>query len=487
MVKPFQCFPIFIFCVFLAIGHKQAFSDYREALEIDPMLAEIYSDLGTTSLKKGEYERAIFYFDKALEVDSRFAQVYNNRGVAYGNLGLFKQALSDYRKALEIDPILAETYSNRGTLYLEKGKYELAISDFNKALEICSVLAQIYNNRGIAHMKKGEYESAISDFDHAFKNMNPMSAQVYFNKARLYERFGHTQEAKKSYQTFVKHAPPSYNLYINQANERIRELTYLKPKRSSGKQTHSGWWLNIASWNRFGGRSKGTKLDLLSMRIRYVNLGLASAFNNGNVLENVFSDEDVLENAFDNDLLFNFPFGVYIPLQMREYSSFGVYSNVYLFPDNLMNYDQLPRITEVGLRLDTLFASLSAGYRFQFGEWKNDGKELGRFDGTFFQGSLGLMTVPWRNWSDSGWHWNIFSLSSFGGRNGGTKLDLLSMRIRYVNLGLASAFNNGNVLENVFSDEDVLENAFDNDLLFNFPFGVYIPLLQVRNYASFWS
>ena len=72
---------------------------------------------------------------------------------------------------------------------------------------------------------------------------------------------------------------------------------------------------------------------------------------------------------------------------------FGVDSNAYLIRgDDPPEYDKIPRIVEVALRLDTLFISLSAGYRFQFGKWKNDGRELGRFDGSFVQISFGLMS-----------------------------------------------------------------------------------------------
>jgi len=259
MMKQSPRFSIFITCLLLTIVHEPAFPDSRKVLEMAPMLTGTYSNLGTTALKKGEYQRALFYFNKALEIDPTLATVYNNRGIVFGHLGLFRQALSDYSKALEIDPTLAEIYSNRGLLYLENGEYHRAIKDFDQALSIGSSRAQVYNNRGIAYMKRGEYERALSDFSRALK-MNPRSDPVYSNNI---EQVNKWRSAPDKTSNLLKRVWARTTDFLIEDFQTILE---------TDQKWSYGGWANAASINLFGGSNSGTKVNLFSGRLGYLNL-----------------------------------------------------------------------------------------------------------------------------------------------------------------------------------------------------------------------
>jgi tetratricopeptide (TPR) repeat protein len=47
---------------------------------------EKYNNLGIEEYKKGNYNKAISYFDKAIESDTNNAFAYNNRGLAHSEL-----------------------------------------------------------------------------------------------------------------------------------------------------------------------------------------------------------------------------------------------------------------------------------------------------------------------------------------------------------------------------------------------------------------
>jgi tetratricopeptide (TPR) repeat protein len=83
--------------------------------------------------KKGQPDRALADFNKALELNPRLAEAYSNRGWAYFEKGQYDQAIADCDKALELNPRLAEAYNNRAIAYYLKKDYDKAWEDVHKA------------------------------------------------------------------------------------------------------------------------------------------------------------------------------------------------------------------------------------------------------------------------------------------------------------------------------------------------------------------
>ena len=57
---------------------------------------------GKYLIKKGQYKRAIVYFNKAMKINPRYAEAYYNRSRAFYYLGHNDKAISDLTKAIEI-------------------------------------------------------------------------------------------------------------------------------------------------------------------------------------------------------------------------------------------------------------------------------------------------------------------------------------------------------------------------------------------------
>ena len=71
---------------------------------------------GNEHYYKGEYAKAIQYYDKALEMDSKNVDAWYNKGVALDNLGKYKEAIQSYDKALEIDRKYVAAWYNKGNV-----------------------------------------------------------------------------------------------------------------------------------------------------------------------------------------------------------------------------------------------------------------------------------------------------------------------------------------------------------------------------------
>jgi len=77
---------------------------YRSALEIEPSQPEAQYNLGYMMLHCGEPERAIEFFNGALEVDPRFADAHFNLAMAYEQRGDRSAARMSWQLYLELDP-----------------------------------------------------------------------------------------------------------------------------------------------------------------------------------------------------------------------------------------------------------------------------------------------------------------------------------------------------------------------------------------------
>jgi tetratricopeptide (TPR) repeat protein len=86
--------------------------------------------------QQGKSDLALSDYNQALNINPRLAEAYNNRGFLYYQQGKSDLALSDFNQALNINPRYATAYNNRGTLYYYRLEREKAIRDLRQAAEL---------------------------------------------------------------------------------------------------------------------------------------------------------------------------------------------------------------------------------------------------------------------------------------------------------------------------------------------------------------
>jgi len=108
-----------------------------------------YYKIGTACFQKGEFDRAILFFDKVLEVNPGYVEAYEKRGMTYSCKEEYDQAISDFNRALEINPRLGEVYLGRAKAYFSKGEYEKSWRDIRRAQDLgCNIPAELLSNFG---------------------------------------------------------------------------------------------------------------------------------------------------------------------------------------------------------------------------------------------------------------------------------------------------------------------------------------------------
>jgi len=93
-----------------------------------------YAGLGDEYRLKGDYGKAIFYYDQAINLIPDYGDfIYNNRGLTYLKMGNYQRAIEDFNHALKLNPSDGLIYNNRGVAYHGINDFQRAYADLIRA------------------------------------------------------------------------------------------------------------------------------------------------------------------------------------------------------------------------------------------------------------------------------------------------------------------------------------------------------------------
>lgn len=107
---------------------------FREAIRLDPGVAEAHRSLGLTLQGKGDFDGALATFREALRIDPTHYGAYVNMGALLcDRLGRYDEAIAAFREAIRISPNIAHGYGSLGVALFKKGDFAGAVEPFRKA------------------------------------------------------------------------------------------------------------------------------------------------------------------------------------------------------------------------------------------------------------------------------------------------------------------------------------------------------------------
>jgi tetratricopeptide (TPR) repeat protein len=98
-------------------SHAEAIAAYKKVLEIDPLHAAAYINLGTLYYNRQDYVAAEAHYRKAVEVDPRYALAYFDLGNVLDETGRVGEAIKAYKTALQLAPTYADAHYNLALAY----------------------------------------------------------------------------------------------------------------------------------------------------------------------------------------------------------------------------------------------------------------------------------------------------------------------------------------------------------------------------------
>ena len=114
-----------------------ALAALKEAVGVDPGVAEYHDTLGLVLLELGRPDLAIPEFQKAVEIDPKSADAHFHLGTAYAETGRWEDAVASYRKALALPTLGVPDFvhQNLGLALYHLRRYPEAES----SLRVCTI------------------------------------------------------------------------------------------------------------------------------------------------------------------------------------------------------------------------------------------------------------------------------------------------------------------------------------------------------------
>jgi tetratricopeptide (TPR) repeat protein len=148
-------------------AHKEAISDYSEALRLKTDDGASFYGRGQARLALNQADGAIDDFTQAIRHMGEQPGLYVARGYAQLVKDNANESIADFTVAIRLAPKNASALNNRGLAWRKKGDLDNAIKDYTAAIALNPSYAIAYNNRGYVFEAKGDKQAAAADFRRA--------------------------------------------------------------------------------------------------------------------------------------------------------------------------------------------------------------------------------------------------------------------------------------------------------------------------------
>lgn len=194
--------------------------------------ARKYRDEGLKAQDIGDLDTAMKLYQKAIEVDPLYAVAYNDLGVIYEAKAMLDRAEESYLKAVRIDPYYLSTYTNLALFY--EGKRELSkaaycwkkraeLGDFNdpwtqKARQRLQDIRMSLSAHPVKDLREQDVLKLMKDVSnekYILRHDDKMLSHKHFNNARA-------SYAKSDYASAMKEALDAQ--YLDPDNKDIMEF-----------------------------------------------------------------------------------------------------------------------------------------------------------------------------------------------------------------------------------------------------------------------
>ena len=194
-----------------------------QVAETDRLRAQAAYDRALSQLQERQMSPALAALKEAVAVDPNVANYHDTLGLVYLELGRPDLAIEELRRAVELDPRLADAHFHLGTAYAENGRWEDAVAAYRKALALPTLAIPdfVHQNLGLAlyHLKR--YPEAESSLRFAL-SLDPKLQAAYYNLGLVLMAENRAAEARAAFRQVRQLAPETP--FGQAALERLKSL-----------------------------------------------------------------------------------------------------------------------------------------------------------------------------------------------------------------------------------------------------------------------
>lgn len=185
---------------------KEAVVHLRRAVELDPKLDDVRSNLGFGLLLADEPKAALEAFvlvDPSRLSPENIVKQYVGHSEALAKLGKFEEAVAIATKALTLTPQSPESYLMLSSILANGGQLDEALAAAQGAVKRAPKLSAVYWNLGDIYERLEKYEEAIAATKRAIE-LDPKNIGLKVNLATLKMKMGRYEEARRLAETILR-------------------------------------------------------------------------------------------------------------------------------------------------------------------------------------------------------------------------------------------------------------------------------------------
>jgi tetratricopeptide (TPR) repeat protein len=176
-------------------------------LESVPNDPEALFHLGNSSKTRGEFEKAVDYFELALKQQAEHIGLLNNLGLTFESIDRLSDAEQLFRKALKIEANSLESNANLAQNLFQQKRYKDALPWFDHLESRFSIAdAAIWANHAVCLSKTDNLEGAHYHIQQALK-IEQKSAQLYLDCARICSEMKRLDTAREALEQCISLEP----------------------------------------------------------------------------------------------------------------------------------------------------------------------------------------------------------------------------------------------------------------------------------------
>lgn len=208
-----QNYEYYIYYSFLLISERKL----REAEELlkeipDKKNAPYFYLTGFFEKQKGNYKRALFFYEKSLKIDSLDARKWFETGALYEEINDIRNAQRAFRKSVILDSSLSELYNYWGYMLAERGlKLDTAKILVEKALKYEPDNGYYLDSMGWVYYMMGKYDSAFIYLKRAVDSV-PDDPVIVEHLGDVYLKLNQVDRAINYWEEALKLEPDNKNL-----------------------------------------------------------------------------------------------------------------------------------------------------------------------------------------------------------------------------------------------------------------------------------
>ena len=177
------------------------------AVELDPLNAPAWYDLGRSQMNQGNFVAAQQAFDHVLAISPKDVKALNNLGLSYEAQNRIPDALHAYELAISYQKGAAhpseQPLLNDGNLLISLNRAADAIAVLEAAIQIAPKDAKCHEALGRAYLQAKRLPEAQQQFEQAV-SLDPDNPRLHYQLGRLYHLTGAEEKAAAEFKLSEK-------------------------------------------------------------------------------------------------------------------------------------------------------------------------------------------------------------------------------------------------------------------------------------------